>query len=81
MNSARFGVKELSLFGSTSRNSATSNSDIDILVELDGPATSKRYYGVQFFLEDAFGRSVDLITTKALRAELRPVIEKDALRI
>lgn len=79
--SARFGVKDLALFGSISRNTATNESDIDILVDFDGPATSQRYYGVQFFLEDLFGRSVDLVTTKALRPELRPFIEKDALRV
>lgn len=79
--SARFDVKELALFGSTSRDTATSDSDIDILVEFDGPATSQRYHGVQFFLEDMFGQSVDLVTTKALRAELWPFIETDALRV
>lgn len=77
----RFGVKELALFGSSSHDTATRESDIDILVEFDGPATSQRYYGVQFFLEDLFGKSVDLVTTKALRPELRPFIEKDALRV
>jgi uncharacterized protein len=77
----RFGVTDLALFGSTSRDTATSTSDIDILVSFDGPATSKRYYGVQFFLEDVFGRSVDLVTAKALRPELRPFIEKDALYV
>ncbi len=78
---SRFGVKELALFGSSSRDTATEESDIDILVDFDGPATSKRYYEVQFFLEDVFGKSVDLVTTKALRPELRPFIEKDALRV
>ena len=34
-----------------------------------------------FFLEDLLGRPIDLVTTKALRAELRPFIEKDALRV
>ena len=79
--SSRFGVRELALFGSSSRDTANQDSDIDILVDFDGPATSKRYYGVQFFLEDLFGKSVDLVTTKALRPELRPFVEKDARRV
>jgi len=79
--SARFGVRELALFGSRSRDTATAQSDMDILVDFDGPATSQRYYGVQFFLEDIFGCAVDLVTTKALRPELRPFIEKDAVRV
>ena len=78
---ARFGVTQLALFGSTARNTARSDSDIDILVAFDGPATSERYFGVQFYLEDLFGRPVDLVTEKALRAELRPFIEKEAVHV
>lgn len=73
----RFGVKRLALFGSTARDSATEGSDVDILVAFDGPATSKRYFGVQFYLEDLFGCPVDLVTEKALRPELRPYIERE----
>jgi len=77
----RFGVKRLALFGSTVRDTARANSDVDVLVAFDGPATSARYFGVQFFLEDLLGRSVDLVTEKALRAELRPFIEREAQHV
>ena len=79
--SERFGVTQLALFGSTARNTATKDSDIDILVAFDGPANSKRYFGVQFYLEDLFGCNVDLVTEKALRPGLRPFIEKEAIRV
>jgi uncharacterized protein len=78
---ARFGVTQLALFGSTARDTATSSSDIDVLVAFDGPATSKRYFGVQFYLEDLFGCPVDLVTEKALRPELRPYVEKEQVRV
>lgn len=77
----RYGVTSLALFGSVSRNAARSDSDIDILVAFDGPATSERYFGVQFYLEDLFDRSVDLVTERALRTELRPVIEREAIHV
>lgn len=77
----QFGVIKLALFGSTARDTADSNSDIDILVEFDGPATSARYFGVQFYLEDLLGKPVDLVTEKALRPELRPFIEREALHV
>lgn len=77
----RYRVTRLALFGSTARDAARSDSDIDILVGFDGPATSERYFGVQFYLEDLFGTPVDLVTEKALRAELRPVIEKEAVHV
>ena len=78
---ARYGVTHLALFGSTARNAARSDSDIDILVAFDGPATSERYFGVQFYLEDLFGGAVDLVTEKALRPELRPFVEKEAVHV
>jgi predicted nucleotidyltransferase len=79
--SERFGVTQLALFGSTARDTARSDSDIDILVAFDGPANSQRYFGVQFYLEDLLGCNVDLVTEKALRPELRPFIEKEAIRV
>ncbi|AEG02368.1 nucleotidyltransferase family protein [Methylomonas methanica] len=78
---SRYAVKSLALFGSTARNSANSGSDIDILVSFDGPATSQRYFGVQFYLEDMFACPVDLVTDKALRPELKPYIEKEAIHV
>ena len=77
----RFRVSRLALFGSVARDTARADSDIDILVGFDGPATSDRYFGVQFFLEDLFGCSVDLVTEKALRRELRPYIEREAIDV
>ena len=76
-----YGVSRLALFGSTARDSATENSDVDILVGFDGAADSKRYFGVQFYLEDLLGCSVDLVTEKALRAELRNHIEQEAINV
>ena len=77
----RYGVTGLALFGSTARGEAREHSDIDVLVAFDGPATSWQYFGVQFFLEDLFGCAVDLVTEKALRLELRPFIEREAIHV
>ena len=77
----RFGVTELALFGSFARDEATDGSDVDILVRYDGPATSKSYFGVQFYIEDLLGRRVDLVTHKALRSELRPYVEREAVNV
>lgn len=78
---ARFGVKAIAPFGSSVRNAAGSDSDVDILVTFDGPATSAGYFGVQFHLEDLFGVPVDLVTEKALCHELRPFVEKEAIYV
>jgi predicted nucleotidyltransferase len=78
---SKFGVADLALFGSTSRDAAGPQSDIDILVTFDGPATSSRYFGLQFYLEDLLGVPVDLVTDKALRPELRPYVEQEAIYV
>ena len=77
----RFGITDLALFGSTVRDEARPDSDIDVLVSFDGPATSKRYFGVQFYLEDLLGKPVDLVTDKALRPQLRPYIVASAIHV
>ena len=75
------GEAASALFGSMACDAANADSDIDILVTFDGPATSQRYFGVLFYLEDLFGQPVDLVTDKALRTALRPFIEKEALHV
>lgn len=77
----RYGVTRLALFGSTARDAARADSDVDILVAFDGPATSQRYFGVLFILEDLLGRPVDLVTDKALRPEMRPRVEREAVHV
>lgn len=77
----RFGVSELALFGSIVRDQASLDSDVDILVSFKGNADWRQYFGVQFYLEDLLGRPVDLVTEKALRPELRPSVEREALRV
>ncbi len=77
----RFGVTDLALFGSTVRDAASEDSDVDVLVSFDGLATSERYFGVQSYLEDLLGSPIHLVTDKALRAELRPYVEREAVRV
>ena len=77
----QFDVTRLALFGSTVRDAADPDSGIDILIAFDGPATSTRYFGAQFYLEDLLGQPVDLVTEKALRPELRSIIEQEAVDV
>ncbi|MEM9808424.1 MAG: nucleotidyltransferase family protein [Cyanobacteria bacterium P01_D01_bin.56] len=76
-----FGIKSLELFGSVARNEATSSSDLDFLVEFEGPATFDRYMDLKFFLEDLFDRPIDLVTKRALKSQIKATVLKEAIRV
>jgi predicted nucleotidyltransferase len=79
------GVRHAWLFGSVARDAATSQSDIDVMVDLDeGPSGRKPLFsafevgGIQSELTGIFGRPVDLVVRRdALRpsSRLRAVAE------
>ena len=77
----RFGVNSLALFGSTVRNQARGDSDIDILVEFEGEIDSNRYFGLQFYIEDLLGRHVDLTSTRSLTDKQRAYVETEAVSV
>ncbi len=76
-----FGVKSLALFGSAARGEIGPDSDLDFLVEFEGPATFDRYMDLKFFLEELFGRPVDLVTRRALKPRLKRHIEREAIYV
>jgi predicted nucleotidyltransferase len=75
----RFGVRHLRLFGSAARDELRDDSDVDVLVEFTAPATFQQYMGLKFYLEDLLNRQVDLVTTKGLRKEFRPMVERESV--
>jgi predicted nucleotidyltransferase len=77
----RFGVETLSVFGSVAKGDDHEGSDLDVLVTFEGKATFDRFMGLKLYLEDTFGRSVDLLTPNSLHPEMRAEIEKEAVRV
>lgn len=72
-----FGVKNIGLFGSFARGEQTELSDIDILVEFKKrQKTFDHYMELKFFLEDLFGRKVDLVILEAVKPELKASINR-----
>lgn len=77
----RFGVKRLAVFGSTARDEARDDSDVDVLVEFEGPATFAGFMDLKFYLEELLQRDVDLVTNKAIKPRTRPSIERDLVDV
>ena len=62
-----FGVDRLGVFGSFARDTATSQSDVDLFVEFAPERrTLKDLMGLSRYLEERLGRKVELVTPGAL---------------
>lgn len=72
----RFKIKSLALFGSTVRNVATENSDLDFLVEFQGSASFDGYMDLKFYLEELFNKPVDLV----IKEDLKPIIKEKIIK-
>jgi predicted nucleotidyltransferase len=78
----RFDVQHVYLFGSTARDEAKADSDVDVLVEFRRSAMVGMFKFVQLrrFLSELLGRPVDLATPAALHPALRDDILREAIR-
>lgn len=74
-----FGVKDLAIFGSVARETATESSDVDILVEFSRPIGLFEFVRLKLTLEEWIGQPVDLVTPDALHPALRDRILKEAI--
>ena len=74
-------MAEISLFGSFARDEATEDSDIDVVVKFEEAPTFKSYFGAQIYIEDLFGRDVDLARRDELRKEILPYVDRDLINV
>lgn len=77
----RLGVKSLSIFGSVARGDEKDTSDLDVLVEFDGPSTLDAFMDLKDLLEHISGRRVDLVTQRALKPLVRAQIQSELVRV
>lgn len=76
----RFGVKRIGIFGSFARGEQKRSSDVDVLVEFaEGQATFDNFMQLVYYLEDLFGRKVDLLTVGGIDKYLRPRVESEVI--
>jgi predicted nucleotidyltransferase len=74
-------VKSIALFGSVARNEGRPDSDLDFLVEFEGPATYDKYLRLKETLENWLDRRIDLVTRRAVKPRLRAYIEAEAVYV
>ena len=70
------------VFGSFARGEADSNSDYDILVELDySKKIGMEFIQMQIDLVDLLKTNVDLVSDKSLSRYIRPFVDNDKILI
>lgn len=68
----RFGISRLGVFGSEVSGNPSPGSDIDILISFqEDKETFDNYMDLKFFLEDKFGKKVDLVIEDSIKSRLK----------
>ena len=79
--SRRFGITELSLYGSFAREDAADHSDVEFLVRFKAPPKWWQYFAAHAYLEETLGRPVDMAARSEIRAEIRPYVERETANV
>jgi len=75
------GAQRVQVFGSMAKDSATSTSDVDFLVEMRSGSTAFALGGLLMDLQDLLGRRVDLVTPNALHPAIRDKVLREAVEL
>jgi len=73
-----YSVEKIGVFGSHAKGVQTESSDIDILVEFKKP-TYDNFINLAFYLENLYGKKIDLVTVKGLSPYIYPFVEKEVI--
>lgn len=76
---AKYGARNVRVFGSVARGEADDTSDIDLLVELEPGRSLFDLGGLQYELERALGHRVDVVTERGLKEHVRLRVLKEAV--
>ncbi len=79
----RYGVRELSVFGSAARGDLRPDSDIDVLVEFlpEAEPGLRDHAGLMLDLSELLDRKVDLVSKNGLKPLIRDSVIQDARRL
>ena len=75
----KYGAKNIRIFGSVARGQASSESDIDLLVELEPGRSIFDLGGLLYELTELLNVEVDVITEKGLRKRFREQVLREAV--
>ncbi len=74
----KYGVKEISIFGSYVRGEQNETSDVDILVDFDKPIGMFKFLELEEYLSELLQVQVDLVSKAALKPRIGQYILQEA---
>ena len=78
---AQYGARSIRVFGSIARGEATSESDVDFLVEMEEGRSLLDVGGLLADLETLLGRKVDIVEPEGLHWYIRDRVLREAVSL
>lgn len=78
---AKYGARNLRVFGSVARGEADARSDIDLLVDMEPGRSLFDLGGLQYELERLLECSVDVVTEQGIKPRIRDRVLKEAVAL
>lgn len=77
----RYGLRDVRVFGSMARGDVEEHSDIDLLVTAPEGTSGLALGGLLMDVSELVGRTVDVVTERAIHPALRDRILREAVRL
>ena len=81
----KLGITNLAVFGSTARNEARPDSDVDLVASVDYDAVRAlgpfKFFGIEGKIEEMLGAEVDFMTEPSRNDRLRVEIDRDRVHV
>jgi predicted nucleotidyltransferase len=76
---AKYGARNVRVFGSVARGEADEQSDIDLLVELEPNRSLLDHAGLWVELQELLGVKVDVVSERGLKPRIRQRVLQEAI--
>lgn len=81
----QLGITRLSIFGSTARDEARPDSDVDLVATVDYDAIRALgpfgFFGIESRIEDMLGAKVDFMTEASLEPRVQAQVDRDRVHV
>lgn len=76
---AKYGARNVRVFGSVARGEADEHSDIDLLVEFEPNRSLLDHAGLWVELQELLGARVDVVSERGLKPRIRQRVLQEAI--